>query len=147
MPRNIIGATDFPFGNRSRNTNIRTRAVIKIIFCNKFIMQAFKKHSFHLQAKSDIFCKIRYFRILLFFLKACIINLLPKMIFFTALVLIFAILLLSSEGYSILSFHGNDIKCIRVISPWEENIGIIVIFSISYFLIAFYYFFVDAIDF
>ena len=28
----IIAATDFPFGNRSRNMNIRTRAVIKIIF-------------------------------------------------------------------------------------------------------------------
>ena len=27
-----IAATDFPFGNRSRNMNIRTRAVIKIIF-------------------------------------------------------------------------------------------------------------------
>ena len=28
----LIAATDFPFGNRSRNMNIRTRAVIKIIF-------------------------------------------------------------------------------------------------------------------
>ena len=47
----VIAATDFPFGNRSRNMNIRKRAVIKIIFCIKFITQAFKKHSFHLQAK------------------------------------------------------------------------------------------------
>ena len=47
----IIAANDFPFGNRSRNMNIRTRAVIKIIFCNKFITQAFKKTQFSSSGK------------------------------------------------------------------------------------------------
>ena len=60
----IIAATDYPFGNRSRRIYIRTRAEIKIIFCNYLVMQAFKNISFQklfcLKMKTGVFESLLY---------------------------------------------------------------------------------------